>query len=127
MAPAVAIAADTPQIETALDIIIVNSSSTFNFLQIQYAKYHTDNTTTNAWINPNDPALRISEKITLVPNKTNPIFTNSSVESEARNHPGSLKKLPAIKPMARLKMTASRFRDLIQLFPAMISASTVSR
>src|SRR4051812_47296110 len=39
MAPAVAIAADTPQIETALDIMRLNSSSTFNFLHNQKAKY----------------------------------------------------------------------------------------
>ena len=48
MAPEVAIAAETPQIETALEIIIVNSSSTFSFLQSQKAKYQTDKTTTRA-------------------------------------------------------------------------------
>src|SRR6186997_3272276 len=80
IAPAVAMAADTPQIETALEIIMVKSSSTFNFLQSQYAKYHTLITTINAWINPKEPAFRISEKIILVPKRTNPIFTNNSVE-----------------------------------------------
>ena len=38
IAPDVAIAAETPQIETALEIIIVSSSSTFNFRQSQKAK-----------------------------------------------------------------------------------------
>src|SRR5690606_26238156 len=67
IAPEVAMAADTPQIETALEIIIVNSSSTLNLRHSQKAKYHTDNTTMSDWTNPNDPAVRISEKMTRVP------------------------------------------------------------
>src|SRR6478736_10087900 len=86
IAPAVAIAADTPQIETALEIISDSSSSIFNFLQSQKAKYHTESTTANAWINPNDPALRMSAKMIDVPRITSPILTNSSVESAERNH-----------------------------------------
>src|SRR6476620_11187576 len=71
MAPAVAIAADTPQIETALEIIKPISSSTFKRLQTQKAKYHTDRTTINACIKPKEPAFKISEKMTVVPNNTN--------------------------------------------------------
>ncbi|MNL32975.1 hypothetical protein D3C87_1548610 [compost metagenome] len=112
MAPEVAIAAETPQIDTALEIIIVNSLSTFNFLHNQKAKYHTDNTTTNDCNKPFEPASNISEKITVVPNSTSPILTNSSVDSDDLNHSGSLKKLPMINPIVKLKITASRFNAL---------------
>ena len=67
----------------------------------------------------------MSEKITLVPNKTNPILTNTSVESADRNHSGSLKKLPIAKPITKLKITASRFSPFTSVFPAIINAITV--
>ena len=75
MAPADAMAAETPQMETALEIIIASSSSIPIFLHSQKAKYQTAMTTSRACIKPSDPALRISPKMMLVPNKTNPIFT----------------------------------------------------
>ena len=78
IAPAVAIAAETPQMDTALEIIMVSSSSILSFLQIQNAKYQTLTTTTSACSRPSPPALRMSEKITPVPNSTSPIFTNNS-------------------------------------------------
>lgn len=59
MAPAVAMAADTPHIETALASMVENSSSTFIFRDSQKAKYHTTVTTITAWISPNAPAVRI--------------------------------------------------------------------
>ena len=46
----------------------------------------------------------MSEKMTLVPNKTKPILTKTSVESADRNQSGSLKKLPIAKPIAKLKI-----------------------
>src|SRR5690606_20882782 len=105
MAPDVAMAADTPQIDTALEIIIVSSSSTLNLRHSQNATYHTDNTTMSDCTNPSDPALRISEKITRVPNRTNPILTSSSAFNESLNHWGSLNKLPTSNPINKLKMT----------------------
>src|SRR5688500_9084764 len=108
MAPDVAIAADTPHIETALDSIIDISSSTFNFLHNHQAKYQTDRTTNNACISPSVPAFKISPKITLVPKSTSPIFTNNSVDNEECNQPGILKKLLINNPIARLMRTASR-------------------
>ena len=75
IAPADAMAAETPQMETALEIMMDNSSSIPIFLHSQKAKYQTATTTSNAWMKPRDPALRISPKMMLVPNKTNPIFT----------------------------------------------------
>ena len=89
IAPEVAIAADTPQIETAEEIIIVNSASIFIFLHNQNAKYHTERTTTKDCIKPIEPAFRISENITVVPKSTNPIFTKKNVERAALNQSGS--------------------------------------
>src|SRR5690606_2090961 len=63
MAPHVAMAAETPQIETALEIMIPNSSSILNFLASQYVKYHTTTTTTSAWMRPSEPACMTSPKI----------------------------------------------------------------
>ena len=127
IAPAVAIAADTPQIETALDIIIDSSSSIFNFLHNQKAKYQTLSTTTNACIKPNEPARRISEKIIPVPKRTKPIFTYNSVANDDLNHSGNLKTLLTKSPNPRLKITASRFKSLTPLLPARMSANTVNR
>src|SRR6478609_8643468 len=78
IAPAVAMAADTPHIDTALESMNVSSSSIFNFRQIQYERYQTEKTTTTAWINPSDPAFKMSEKITEVPKSTKPTFTYHS-------------------------------------------------
>src|SRR5690606_29056104 len=108
MAPDVAMAADTPQMETAEESIIAISWSIFNFLQSQKAKYQTDNTTTNAWISPKPPAFTILLKITVVPNSTKPIFTYNSVESASLNQAGSLKKLLMINPIPKLNITASK-------------------
>ena len=47
MTPQVAMAADTPQMETALDSIVPISGSTFIFFPTQKQKYHTVNTTIN--------------------------------------------------------------------------------
>ena len=69
----------------------------------------------------------MSEKITLVPNKTNPILTNTSVESADLNQSGSLKKLPMAKPIIKLKITASRLSPFTSVFPAIMSATTVNR
>ena len=63
--------------------------------------------------------------MTLVPNKTKPIFTKTSVESAERNHSGSLKKLPIARPITKLKMTASKLIPFIKVFPAIIKAKTV--
>src|SRR5690606_23676313 len=127
IAPEVAIAADTPQIETALEIIIVSSSSTFNFRHSQNAKYHTDKTTMSDCTSPNDPALRISEKMTRVPNNTNPILTSNSAFNDSLNHLGSLNKFPTSKPITRLKMTVSSPRSFKKALPERINAPTVSK
>src|SRR5690606_12267126 len=126
MAPDVAIAADTPQMETALEIIIVSSSSTPNLRQSQNAKYHTESTTISDWTKPSEPARRISEKMTLVPNSTNPTFTSISALSDCLNHSGSRNRLPTANPINSPKITASNPKSFRKRFPASSSATTVS-
>jgi len=75
MAPAVAMAAETPQIDTPLASIVANSSSTFIFRAIQKVKYHTATTTMTAWISPKEPAERISPNKMVEPSKTRPVLT----------------------------------------------------
>ena len=74
MAPQVAIAADTPQIDTALASIMPISLSSFSFLASQKVKYQTVKTTTTAWSIPKAPAFRISPNRTDVPSRIRPIL-----------------------------------------------------
>src|SRR5690606_21468782 len=127
MAPDVAMAAETPQIETALEIIIVSSSSTLSLRHSQNAKYHTDKTTMSDCTSPSDPASRMSEKMTRVPSSTKPILTSNSAFSESRNHCGSLNKLPTSNPINRLKMTVSSPKSFKKALPDRINAPMVSR
>src|SRR5690606_15292110 len=127
IAPDVAMAAETPQMDTALDNIKPNSSSIINFLHSQKEKYHTDNTTTKDWMRPSEPALRISEKITFVPSNTKPIFTKSSADKASLSQTGSLTVLPTNRPTSRLKITASNPRSSIVLLPANSKASAVKK
>src|SRR5690606_3671154 len=117
---------------TALEIIMVSSSSTFNFRHNQNAKYQTDNTTISDCTKPNEPAFKISEKITLVPSNTKPILTSNSALRESLNHWGSLNRLPTKSPMSKLKITASKPKSFKKEFPAnsnapMVSANTIGK
>src|SRR5690554_4714150 len=127
IAPEVAMAADTPQIDTALEIIIVSSSSTFSLRHSQNAKYQTESTTMSDCNSPSEPALRISEKITFVPSNTKPIFTSNSAFSDLRNQSGKRNRLPTSKPISRLKITASSPRSFKNRFPASRSAPIVNK
>ncbi len=74
MAPHAAIAAETPQIETAEASMTENSSSTRSRLDIRKQRYQTTRTTARAWTTPSRPARRISPKRTLVPRMTSPVL-----------------------------------------------------
>ena len=67
----------------------------------------------------------MSPKITLVPNKIKPIFTNNSVESVSVNQAGKLKKLLNNNPIDKLKITASRFQFFKKALPAKTKAREV--
>ena len=72
MTPQVAIAADTPQIETALESIVPISGSTFIFFPTQKQKYHTVNTTMRDWASPKAPDFIISPKRMVEPRQMMP-------------------------------------------------------
>ena len=74
MAPHVAIAADTPQIDTADDSIVASSSSTFSRLASQKQNVQTLMTTASACPMPRRPAWTSSENSTLAPRMTSPIL-----------------------------------------------------
>ena len=60
MAPQAAMAAETPQMDTAVASIAANSSSTFSFRASQKQEYQTTETTSSACRMPRAPAWRIS-------------------------------------------------------------------
>ena len=72
MTPQVAMAADTPQMETALDSIVPISGSTFIFFPTQKQKYHTVNTTINDWASPYAPDFIISPNRMVEPRQMMP-------------------------------------------------------
>ena len=74
MAPQVAMAADTPQIDTALASIVASSSSTRIRLASQNEKAHTLITTTSACRMPSMPAPTISSKRIVAPSTTRPVL-----------------------------------------------------
>src|SRR5690606_35033009 len=127
IAPEVAIAAETPKMETALASMRDISLSIFNFLHNQKAKYQTEITTTNACTKPRVPAFKISLNKTVVPNNTKPILTYSSVLSAFLNHSGNLMVLLINNPMPKAKITASRLYSFTLAFPAKINASNVNK
>ena len=74
IAPLAAMAAETPQIETAVESSIPISLSTPIFLDSQKEKYQTAKITITAWIIPYEPAFMISPNRIEVPNRTRPAF-----------------------------------------------------
>ena len=100
-------AADTPQMDTALASMVDISPSTFIFLAIQKAKYHTLNTTTSDCTMPKKPALSISEKMTDEPSTTRPVLMKNSLCMAGRNQSGMPMRLLMTRPMATEKRTDS--------------------
>ena len=88
IAPQAAIAADTPQIDTAVESIAANSSSTLSFLASQKHEYQTTNTTSTACVMPSAPACSTSEKISEAPRMTRPVLTKNSVCTAGLSHSG---------------------------------------
>ena len=70
----VAIAADTPQIDTALDSIVANSSSTRSFRANQKENVQTLTTTTSACAIPRSPARAMSSTRIPAPSTTSPVL-----------------------------------------------------
>ena len=74
IAPQVAMAAETPQIDTALASMTPISLSSFILEASQNVKYQTEKTTTTLWAIPKKPAFMISPNSTEVPSSTSPIL-----------------------------------------------------
>ena len=74
MTPQVAMAADTPQMDTAEESIVLISGSTFIFFPTQNAKYHTENTTIRDCASPNAPDSSTSLKRIVEPRQMMPIL-----------------------------------------------------
>ena len=127
IAPAVATAADTPQMETALESINDISLSIFILRHNQKQKFHTVKTTTQDCINPNAPAFNKSSKSTVVPSNTKPIFTNSSEESDSFNHLGIENILLMKSPINKLNITVSNPQSFRNLFPPTTMAKSVRK
>ncbi len=108
MAPQAAIAAETPQIETAVESMTESSSSTFSFRASQKQKYQTAETTSTACAMPRAPAWTISRNRMLAPRITSPVLMKYSVRTASRIHPGRPITLLMKSPMTRAKMTYSR-------------------
>ena len=89
IAPQAAIAAETPQIDTAVESMTENSSSTFSFRASQKQKYQTAETTSSACAIPRAPACTISRKRMLEPRMTRPVLMKYSVRTASRSQPGS--------------------------------------
>ena len=69
-----AIAADTPHIDTALETIVPISGSIFILFPSQKAKYHTVNTTIRDCTSPYAPDFTTSLKMMVEPRQMMPIF-----------------------------------------------------
>jgi hypothetical protein len=107
IAPQAAIAAETPQIDTAVDSITASSSSTFSRRASQKQKYQTTETTATACAMPSAPAWTISRKRTLAPRTTSPVLMKNSVRTASRSQAGTPTPFPTKSPMASAKITYS--------------------
>jgi len=74
MAPQVAMAAETPQMDTAEERMTANSLSTLSLPASQKQEYQTANTTPRAWRMPSRPACRISGSRMPAPMSTSPVL-----------------------------------------------------
>src|SRR5690554_3976524 len=108
MAPLVAIAADTPQMETALESSIDISLSILKALvAIQKLKYQTERTTITACIIPSAPALMISLKRIELPSITSPALIKYSLFTAGDSHLGKPMVLRMSNPIITAKNTDS--------------------
>ena len=107
MAPQAAIAADTPQMETAVDSMTASSSSTRNFFASQNEAYHTATTTPIACRMPSAPACSTSPKRMVAPMITRPVLMNSSDRAAARMEAVTAPRWLTSRPSASAKITYS--------------------
>jgi hypothetical protein len=107
MAPHAAMAAETPQIETAVDSMAANSSSTRSLRASQKHEYQTTNTTRTACMMPSAPACSTSMNRRPAPSTTRPVLMKNSVCAAGLSHSGVPTVLEIRSPSERAKITYS--------------------
>ncbi len=107
MAPQAAIAAETPQIDTAVESMAANSSSTRSFRDSQKQEYQTTNTTSTACTMPSAPACNTSWNRRLAPRMTSPVLMKNSVCTAGLSHDGVPMVLLIRSPSSSAKITYS--------------------
>ena len=107
IAPQAAIAAETPQIDTAVDSIAANSSSTRSFRHSQKQAYQTTNTTSTACTMPSAPACSTSWNSRPEPRMTSPVLMKNSVCTAGLSQRGVPTVLLISSPRKSAKMTYS--------------------
>src|SRR5262245_3100553 len=105
MAPQAAIAADTPQIDTAVDSMSANSSSTLSLRHSQKHEYQTTNTTSSACTIPSTPACTTSLNKRPAPSTTSPVLMKNSVCTAGFSQSGVPIVLLMSRPSSSAKMT----------------------
>ena len=101
--PAAAIAADTPQIDTAEDITARSVLGSWALPPSHHVKKKTEVTMISAWIMPPVPLVTRSPKLIFAPSSTTPIFKYSSVRTAGRTNvyaPVSLSMALAVRPIS---------------------------
>ena len=126
IAPQAAIAADTPQIDTAVESMAANSSSTRSLRASQKHEYQTTNTTSSACTMPSAPACSTSWNNRLAPRMTRPVLMKNSVCTAGLSHDGVPIVLLMRSPSSSAKMTYSMPKFTNTPLPARKRASQAS-
>src|SRR5262245_3300120 len=126
MAPHAAIAAETPQIDTAVDSITASSSSTRKRDASQNETYQTTMTTPSACTRPRTPACTTSENRIVAPMSTRPVLMKSSEEAAARTKVRVPPRWLTSNPRASAKMTYSMPHAIDAVLPASTSEHQAS-
>ncbi len=127
IAPQAAIAADTPQIDTAVESMAANSSSTRSFRDSQKQEYQTTNTTSSACTMPSAPACNTSWNSRLAPRMTSPVLMKNSVCTAGLSHHGVPIVLLIRSPSSNAKITYSMPQFTNTPLPARKRAVNASR
>src|SRR5688572_9030035 len=119
-------AAETPQMDTAVDSITASSSSTRSRLASQNDTYQTTMTTPIACRRPRMPAWTTSEKRIVAPMSTRPVLMKSSDEATARTTLDVPPRWLTSSPSASAKMTYSRPNPIDVVWPVRTSQHQAS-
>ena len=100
--------AETPQIETPLERIIAERSSTPARRAVRKAKNQTMATTRHAWMRPKIPDFMTSLMRIVAPRQTTPILMKNSPWMAGFIHSGTRQRLRTSSPSSTEKKTDSK-------------------